>query len=164
VLLVRGAVLARYPGAVVYLAEARWSGAFRVVGSVERAPVVRVPLAPDTALFGFDLDPATVAGGDVPGGPAGWYVVIAEHPHEPRFGLAAVATSFSTWNDLAWTDLDPADLHRGTHLRFDGPLVTRLPADSAGLRWGRDAAQQAAITLRRPVRVAFHGSRLLTTP
>jgi hypothetical protein len=162
VLLVRGAVLERYPGAVVYLVEAQWSGQFRVVGTAERAPIVRVPLSPDTSLFGFDLDPDVVAGGSVPGGPAGWYVVIAEHPHEPRFGLAATSTPFDTWNDLAWSQVEPTDLHGGTHLVIGGPLATRQPADPAALRWGRDAAQQAAIVLRRPVRVAFHGSRLIT--
>jgi len=123
-------------------------------------PVIAQTIATDVALFGFDLDEATVTGGDVPGGPAGWYFVIQEHPAEPRFGLAATSSALATWRELSWFDVQAGDL-TGPYLRADGPLTLRRPTIDGGFTWGTDAAQLAAITWRRPTRVAFHASTLL---
>lgn len=161
VLLVRGELLRRYPNAIAYLAPARWHHAHRVLGTgASRAPLVQASLGADTAIYGFDLDAATVAGADRPG-PAGWYVVIEEHPQEPRFGLGAGPDRpLTTWRDLTWTRVTPGDV-RGDHLVVGGPLAALQPTTPAGLRWGADSAQLAAITLRRPTRIAIHGSRLV---
>jgi hypothetical protein len=144
VLLVRGELIRRYRNAIVTLVEARWDHRYRVPGKgTPRAPLFQLAFGDDAALYGFDLDAAAVVGGDAPGGPAGWYVVIEEHPQEPRFGLVA------------------GDLRGGTHLRVDGPLAALHPDGDVTLRWGVDAAQTAAILLRRPTRIAIHGSRLV---
>ena len=162
VLVVRADVLQRYPNAVVYAVAARWDGKHRVVGgSAPLAPVIAATLGADVVLFGFDLDAATARGSDTPDGPAGWYFAIAEHPSEPRFGLAAAAAPSGPtgWRDVAWSDVQPGDL-AGNYLRIDGPLAARSFAGDA-LRWGSDAAAMAAITRRRAVRVAMHASTLL---
>lgn len=162
VLVVRGELLRRYPNALVYAVAARWSGSDRVIGSgAPMIPVIAQPIATDIALFGFELDAPTAIGGDTPGGPAGWYFVIEEHPAEPRFGLAATSTTpLATWRDLSWFDVQLGDLV-GEYLRVDGPLGLGRPTTDDGLVWGHDAAQLAAITLRRPTRVAFHASTLI---
>jgi hypothetical protein len=162
VLVVRGDVLHRYPNAVIYALAAKWQGAARVLGDgAPLAPVIAASLGSDIALFGFDLALDVALGGAAPGGPAGWYFVIAEHPHEPRFGLAASALPAPThWRDVAWADVAAGDL-RGSYLRSDGPLAQRHPAADP-LRWGADAAQLASITLRRTTRVAIHASTLVT--
>jgi hypothetical protein len=161
VLVVRADVLQRYPNAVIYALAAHWDGKHRVVGSgTPLAPVIAATLGADVALFGFDLDAATALGSDTPTGPAGWYFVIAEHPSEPRFGLAAASSAAPAgWRDVAWADVQPGDL-TGNYLRIDGPLATRSFAGDP-LRWGTDAAAMAAITRRRAVRVAMHASTLL---
>ena len=62
-------------------------------------------MRPDVSFFGFDITPAAALGKD---GTAGYYVVIQEHPTEPRFGLD-VGT--------------PAG--NGTHVRVaDGPFAS----------------------------------------
>jgi hypothetical protein len=160
VLVVRGEVLHRYPNALVYAVPARWDGAHRTIGEEEVAPVFATTLGSDLALFGFDVTANEARGGDTPARPPGWYFVIAEHPSEPRFGLAAMSGgALATWHDVSWSDLADADLV-GNYLRVDRPISVR-PRDAGGLTWGRDAAQMAAITLRRPTRVAIHASRLL---
>ncbi len=161
VLVVRGELLRRYPNTLVYAVAARWSGNHRVIGGgAPMVPAIAQTIATDVALFGFDLDQRTVIGGDTPGGPAGWYFVIEEHPAEPRFGLAATSSPLTTWQELSWFDVQSTDL-AGEYLRTDGPLAQRHPTADGGLTWGRDAAQLAAITWRRPTRVAFHASTLL---
>lgn len=162
VLLVRGDVLHRYPNALVYAAEAKWQGIFRVVGGGDPLfPVVATTLGPDIALFGFNLSIAKARGTDTPAGHPGYYFVVAEHPHEPRFGLAATTSpGVSVWQNVAWADIDPQRDLRAEHLRIDGPLAQRVFAGD-DLRWGSDAAQLAAITVRRVTRVAMHASRLV---
>jgi hypothetical protein len=162
VLLVRGDVLHRYRNALVYAIEAKWQGGFRVVGDgPPLMPAIATTLGPDIALFGFDLSLEKARGTDTPPNPPGWYFVVAEHPHEPRFGLAATATaSPQHWREVAWTDVTAADLN-GEYLRLDGPLAARAFGAEPDLRWGRDAAGLAAITMRRSTRVAMHAARLL---
>jgi len=160
VLAVRGDVLQRYPNALVYAVAAAWHGSQRIVGSAAPvAPVVATTLGSDVALFGFDLTVAAARGTSTPPGAAGYYFVIAEHPHEPRFGLAATATATpASWSDIAWADVAAADL-AGNYLRVDGPFAQR---QLGSLRWGADAAQLAAIGLRPTVRVAIHASTLVS--
>jgi hypothetical protein len=162
VLAIRAELMHRYPNAVIYALAAKWKNANRVLGDeAPVAPVFATTLGSDLALFGFDLTEDRARGGDTPGGPAGFYFVIAEHPHEPRFGFAASAiSSVTSWRDVAWSDLADADLD-GEHLEIDGPLAQRQLASEPGLKWGRDAAHVAAIALRPPFRVAIHASTLM---
>lgn len=126
VLLLRGELFRRYPNAYVYLAEAQWSEPYRVVGAAQRAPLFHATLDADTVVYGFDLDRATAVGGGPPGA-AGWYVVIEEHPQEPRFGLSVdTAEGLHTWRDLSWAHVAESDL-RGAHLVIDGPLAHPRP-------------------------------------
>ena len=160
VLVVRADVLHRYPNALVYALPAAWQGSQRIVGTgAEVMPVLATTLGTDLALFGFNLTADAVTGTGSPTGAAGYYFVIAEHPHEPRFGLAASTTTPpASWSDIAWSDVVAGDL-AGGYLRVDGPLAQR---QLGSLRWGGDAAQMAAISLRPTVRVAIHASTLLS--
>ena len=92
------------------------------------------------SFFGFDLTTARVTGSD---GTPGYYIVIQEHPTEPRFGL-----------DVGTPDgqCKPPCGGRGTAGR-DLPL--------AGLQWGRNAAHMAGITRQLPVRIAIHASQFV---
>ncbi len=78
-----------------------------------------------------------VAGPDADGS-AGYYLVLQEHPTEPRFGIN---------NGTA----PPG----ANYLTVGGPLPTGV------LAWGTTSAAMAALTRRRPARVAIHAKRLI---
>jgi hypothetical protein len=143
VMLLRSALLRRYPNAVIYLAPAQQGGSHARTPSedpsLEKQPVFACSMQPDIAFFGFDVTADQATGAD---GGSGYYVVIQEHPTEPRFGLDVGTPGGS-----------------GTHVRVaDGP-----PAGIASttLTWGRNAAHVAGMLRRRPFRVAIHASMLV---
>ena len=142
-LLLRSALLRRYPNAIIYATPAIASGGTRTPDldpARERFPAFRGEMKPDVSFFGFDLTPAAAQGVD---GSAGFYLVIQEHPTEPRFGLD-VGTPRRSGSQLRIADGPPAGV------------------DANGLTWGRNAAHVAGMLRRRPFRVAIHASMLVT--
>jgi hypothetical protein len=152
VLLIRGQLLRRYPNTVISAMRTKMG---HLDDSTERLPVFRGTIDPDVTFFGFALSPAEAAADP-------WYFVLSEHPSEPRFGFRAApagpaSSTIATWNDLAWPQVKDSVVHN--HLRVAvPPSVT--PTGEAGT-WGANAAQQAFIAYRRPVRVAFRATALL---
>jgi hypothetical protein len=135
VMLMRSALLRRYPNAVIYLQS---------VDDPSRLapPLFAGSMDPDVRFFGFAVSAEAATGRD---GRGGWFVVIQEHPTEPRFGL-----------DVG------VSLGGASHLSVTRPPPAGVPLD--GLIWGRNAAHMAGITRRLPVRLAIHASRLLAKP
>jgi hypothetical protein len=162
VLLVRGELLRRFPNTVITAVPATMpavplAGTIigagntpqRQLGTTEITPSFRGTIAPDMTFFGFPFTEATATAG------LGYYFVLAEHPSEPRFGLAAtaVATPLKDWNDLAWSQVTVVNNHVS---------VAKQPtAMGPGATWGADAANQAYITYRQPMRIAFSATALL---
>lgn len=128
VLLLRSSLLQRYPNAAIYLKPALSGGSGPDLQAPEVQPLFTGALPPDVSFFGFSV-PAEAATGQN-GGP-GYYVVIQEHPTEPRFGLN-VALPPETAGHLG--------------------LGATPPANSAAL---------AKRTRRQPVLIAIHASRLI---
>ena len=177
VLVVRGDVMKRYPGAIVYMAKAKWSsnGAGRYVNTEERHPLFRGALDPDFVFVGFHLSAAFARGtGDCEdashdrSAEPGWYLVIQEQPTELRFGLdekpnADPPPLLESWYGLTWAHAG-ADV---THLRVAGPLKdVALPLKEGAselFKWGADAATMAGILLQPPVRLLIHACTLLPT-
>ncbi|MEP6493007.1 MAG: hypothetical protein ABJF01_10045 [bacterium] len=149
VMLLRSSLLRRYPNAIVYLTPALKS-VVRNAQSLtpdedpahEHMPVFSGSLQPDVTFIGFNVTTAAATGQD---GGAGHYLVIQEHPTEPRFGVDAEVS-----------------LNGATHLSVTAPPAAGIPIE-AGLVWAFNAAHMAGITRRRPVRLAIHASRLLVT-
>jgi hypothetical protein len=167
VVLIRGELLRRYPGAIVMARAARWTDAGPVVDDeaqdVEAA--FRAQLDPDVTFVGLPLAIEDLVGEGRAGSP-GFYIVIQEPPTEPRFGLdhdrVARAGLPGDWRGLTWGHVSGgADPAATRFARADS-----LPAGStiAGLAWGRDAAHQAAITLQDPVRLLVHARHLFPKP
>ena len=100
-------------------------------------------MEPDITLVGFPIAPEAATGGS---GNPGYYVVIQEHPTEPRFGLEASVTT--------------ALLASKTHL----PIGTQPPpgVPLKGRTWGRNSAHMADVTRRLPVRITIHASQLVS--
>jgi hypothetical protein len=142
VMLVRSTLLRRYPNAIIYAARAVMNNGSRAPGTKpedEVHPAFRGIFPPDVSFFGFDLAPDAVTGTD---GSAGFYIVIQEHPTEPRFGLD-VGTPTGTATYLAIASGPPAGLAL------------------EGLEWGRNAAHMAGIVRQLPVRIAIHASEFI---
>jgi len=166
VLLIRGRLLQRYPHTAVYAAKAvPGPGGTPVPGPEARYPLFRGKIDPDVSYLGFDLEVGEARGDD--GGP-GWFFVIQQQPTAPRFGLDEpddrAPVALVTWSDLAWNHVVPAgtDLSTVRYARVAGPLAAppvTLPVlaghPTPTATWGTDAAQLAAITYQRPMRVAI---------
>jgi hypothetical protein len=134
VMLIRSSLLRRYPNAVIYL--------MKVNDPAQIAPpIFSGTLPPDVAFFGFAVSSDAATGRD---GEGGYYVVIQEHPTEPRFGLDVGVT-----------------LGTDTHLSVSKPPPAGLPLN--GYTWARNAAHMAGITRRLPVRVAIRVAQLLAS-
>jgi hypothetical protein len=141
VLLLRSALLQRYPGTAVYAVRGVQNGAQRQPAEgVGEAPLFRGALEPDLSFFGFDLDVD-----DAIGNP-GWYFVLQQQPTEPRFG-------FDETVDFAGAS------HVSVHQRPSG--MASLPATTP---WADNAARLAHAIRQLPVRVMIHASELLPAP
>lgn len=169
VLLLRTALLRRYPGALVYAAPLL-PGQQEPDDARARQPIFRGGLDPDTAFLGFDLRLGEILGAD-------WCFAIAEQPTEPRFGLDAPPdgalfgrpyqpppetdppTAADDWNNLDWSHLfDSADQFRSaTH----APGARRPGVAVGDLVWGESAAGIARQCFQQPVRVVLPAERLL---
>jgi hypothetical protein len=147
VMLLRSSLLQRYPNAVIYLTPAIKTGtapdSLALVPDEdpahEKRPLFSGSLPPDVSFFGFPVSPQAATGED---GGLGHYVVIQEHPTEPRFGL-----------DVGIALGDASHLAVGAHPPAGLPLNGRV--------WGKNAAEMAGITRRLPVRLAIHASLLI---
>jgi hypothetical protein len=178
VLLVKGELLRRFPSTIVSAIQATVDSGVRTLGTATKMPIFSGRLDPDLSFFGFDLQAGEARGGG--GSGDGWFFVLAEHPTEPRFGLDAAeedhATKPGAWADLNWAHLaaDPAALASLGYVDLNADLpdtsaVVPVAGDPA-VAWhgehglgpaGASGADLAWITLRRPFRVAIHGSDLL---
>lgn len=149
VMLLRSSLLARYPNAVIALVKgvqgvpgstSPWT-VIPDVAAPDIMPLFSGAMVPDVSFFGFPVTTQAAVGGGAAG--PGYFIVIQEHPTEPRFGIDdAVAKSLAT-----------------THLPVGPtPPPTMVPAP---LNWNTHAAEMARITRRLPVRMAIHASRLI---
>jgi hypothetical protein len=139
VMLMRSSLLRRYPNAVIYATPAIVANGTRTPSLVEAdelMPAFSGSMLPDLSFFGFDITTEAATG---KGGAPGYYIVIQEHPTEPRFGLD-VGTPAGTSTHVSIASGPPPGVNPGT------------------LQWGRNAAHIAGILRRLPVRIAIHAS------
>jgi hypothetical protein len=186
VLLLRSALLRRYPGAIIYAAPLLTPSPNAPGQEPEpddsraRQPIFRGGLDPETAFLGFDLTlPEILA--------TPWCFVIAEQPTEPRFGLdgpppGALAvptppdvwgrpyvppaetvppTDEDDWNNLDWSHLFDSPEQFEAALYAPGTRRTSIALN--GLAWGDSAAGIARQCFQQPVRVVMPAERLLRT-
>jgi hypothetical protein len=157
VLVIRGELLKRYPGAVIYAHAAEWPRLPN--GDVDRTkerslvaltpaqeenpprdalrtPLYMAKIEPDINFLGFDLTVAAARGGtgERREDPPGWFFVIKERPGEPRFGFDETsAPQISVWNDLGW---DRVPMASGSIKPLPGvapgiEIPATVPADQA---------------------------------
>ena len=166
VLLIRGDLLRRYPTAVIYAVRAVKTGTQLDVSRKpddERHPLFRGTLKPDITFVGFNLT-ENEALGKPPNDPNGWYFVIQQHPTEPRFGLDVAdfgppqPPTLTTWSDLSWRHFvnTQDELNALSHVS-----TSKVLGEIDHVKWGRNSAHQAFITLQRPVRIAIHARQMI---
>jgi hypothetical protein len=167
VLLIRGELLRRYPGTVIYAVKAVLIDGKRGLStssSDEAYPIFRGTLDPDVNFIGFHLNPDEVVRGE------GWFFVFQQQPTEPRFGLDAdpfgsgesgKVPELTSWNDLNWAHLAPSAeaLKALSHVPVNQSHLVPTQPDKG--TWGRNSAHMAYITKQRLVRIAIHATELL---
>jgi hypothetical protein len=172
ILLVRSDLLRRYPDTGIYARQAVVVGGRRQPTGSRLDPIFRGDLDPDLTFLGFDLTLSDAVGGQAS---PGWFFVLEQHPHQPRFGLRqpdGIHADPPAWEQLSWSDLAADDQKLAamkyapaTWPRGSGSLTLPLQqaTGSPTFTWGSagDAAQLAAIAMRAPVRVTIHASALL---
>ena len=181
VLLLKGALLRRYPETVIYAVRARWSSdrtqREEQPGGERRDPVLAGSLGRGVSYLGFELTEEAArgavdaAGVPVPGGDAGWFFVFEQPPIGTRFGLDVgdagdPGTMPHLWKNVSWGhQVDTASaLDALTHARAGGRLAgTRRKYDEGMFQetWGAHAAAMARICFQRPVRMLVHASAML---
>ncbi|HKR14693.1 MAG TPA: hypothetical protein VJT15_21675, partial [Pyrinomonadaceae bacterium] len=166
VLLIRGELLRRYPNSVIYAVKAvdvRGTLDVSRKDTDEKHPLFRGTMKPDVTFVGFDLS-EDEALGKSPHDPKGWFFVLQQQPAEPRFGLDVASFStpqpppLSTWNDLSWRHFanNQEELNALSHAS-----ATKTLPEIERVKWGKNSAHQAFITLQRPVRVAIHAKQMI---
>lgn len=180
VLVIRGDLLRRYPNTQVYAAKAVLNPEKRQEftswnrrpeddnETFVQHPVLFAKFDPDIYCYGFNLEePETI--GKLAPEPTnlGWYFVLAERFGEPRFGLDSEAPKpgITDANDLSWGHLiaDPDSITAIDLSRYHAKpaMLTTVPGNAT---WAADAADMAAILLREPARVYYHGNDMLKPP
>lgn len=146
VLVIRGELLKRYPGAVIYAQAAEWErlqngdidrNKERSLVSIDpaeednppreklRTPLYMAKIEPDIYFLGFDLTVSVALGGsgENRNDPAGWFFVLRERPGEPRFGFDEKSdTEIVVWNDLGWD-----------RVPMDGQTIQPVPGVAPGI-------------------------------
>jgi hypothetical protein len=186
VLLMRGELLRRYPGAIIYLVEGEWAkdssnqptkpGSPRLQATPAQRlyPAFHGTLKPDITFLGFNLDATTVLGNAEPAdGPPGWYFVIEQPPTEARYGLDETASNqVGSWRYLAWPHVTTTNdvqtaagpVQKGyIRLRAGVTNFAPLPTTPTGVSWdlASNSAALAYIALQPPSRIAVHARRVL---
>lgn len=183
-LLVKGALLRRYPDTLIYAVRALWQDGVRVEDrSAEPCwPTFFGSLGGDLVFLGIEFPADVDLDGDVAGDPReaanqpGWFFVFEQAPTQPRFGLDVgsprrTSTGFAYWKNVSWYHAMatpdwsrthcPIDPLRGVRKPFDVTDPSRDDENDWSETWGRDAAAQARITRQRPVRVLVHADQML---
>lgn len=180
VLTIRGDLLKKYPGVVIYAQKAEkdtQTGETRIkldltdqeFSSKVKFPLYKAEISPDIRFFGFDLTIEQARGTDPSGSPAdnlGWYFVLMQAPGNPTFGMDI---SFNAGDDgLSWDDLSWDKFTQEIQFITAGMKPTISPEDPASetdpakrIRWGKDAASMAYILFQKPVMVAIHARQML---
>jgi hypothetical protein len=165
VMVIRGALLRRFPTATVYL-----SGRMEAGPKTGVLPTIEAYAGSDTTLVGFPMSADQLLHPSTPG--QVWSVVLQESVLHTRFGLDdapadGTTAALTTWQDLDWGN---PQVSGATHVRVAGPPLagvgrpTGVSLDGAPsvVHWAADSSSMAAALTRAPVRVRIPASLWLT--
>jgi len=173
VLVIRGDVLARYPGTSIYAAKARWDPDHKprpaLVGEPAPAgskpgdaghphlyPSFRGTIGADITYLGFEFPEDPVGDPDDPQASPGWFLVLAEPPFDSRYGLDEdrPANPAPGSDNLSWQAV-------GQRAGYIDLSVVGDPDLPTGWGPGATSAQLASWCSQRPFALGIHASLLL---
>lgn len=175
VLAIRGDLLRRYPGTVIYAVDAIMDGKDKLVPNMPTtpnestlaSPVFRASLPPDITFLGFNFSEGD-ARSDKEKKKLGKFFILEERVGEARFGLdkerkTEVQNEDDFWVNLAWTDFgfspDNDDKQKEEYGNYLPDLV--LPGVGYDDKWNGTSSFNATKTLQKPFRLAIHADDLL---
>jgi len=169
VLLIKGELLLRYPGTIIYASRAKPGATINdkpVVSMADddiKLPIFRGTVSPDITFLGFDIKVSDLMGNSGNSDP-GYFFIIQEQPSELRFGIDSSNDIIDgsippdTWNDLNWNHVE-SSLGTSNYIDMDGSL-RGLKLEN-NVTWGSNSADNAYIFMQRPFRVVVHARDLL---
>ena len=175
VMLIKGEVLRRFPGTVIYASKAiiitTPEGNEPTLPSGDRGgveeitePIFRGTIQPDITFFGFEMSIEQLRGNNTTEDP-GYFFILQEQPSEPRFGIdegdgqpSVNPELLTAWDDLTWDYVTLSSTSNGYIDLENGPLVGK---EIENVKWGSHSADLANILLQQPVRIAVHARELV---
>ena len=182
VVVVKGALLRRYPDTVIYAAPGEWVQDPTTQAWERAEDESAEPLFPsfvgslgrDVVFLGFEFDASVDVPIDVPGDPErsaalpGWFFAFERPVTAPEFGLDTGDGGGrpALWRDLTWSQAMGGSDVAEAYVPLGTLGTLERPYDDEGEntweeRWARDAAAMARITLQRPVRMLVHADQML---
>jgi hypothetical protein len=161
--LLRSEIVHRCPSLLVAAVPAGWGsdGKRRPSGDANavKLPVIRTIVGDDLLYVGFaGLTLTAMIGGSSPSGPAGWFLMLAENPVDPRFGLDPPVTPPPTPSrgNLSWSNVTMTADDAYAH-------ASGFPAiPSVGFSFANaDGASVAYVVQQRQFRAFLHASALV---
>jgi hypothetical protein len=151
VLLVRGQLLRRYPNTMIYAWRSDANGQLKMPPQENIVePIFLGAFDPDVSFAGFPMTGEDLTKAH------GWLFVLQEQPTEPRFGFDEDPEAvLDEWPKASWIDVDVLS---GGYLKIkESPLNEKV---LKGVKFGKNSAHMAFITLQKPMRVAIHGKHM----
>jgi hypothetical protein len=180
VLLIKGELLRRYPGTVIYAVKAiskpndpEKNKPILPPAENEEIiePIFRGTISPDITYLGFNESKEDLRGNyendhDHPNAipDPGYFFILQEQPSEPRFGIDEGTGSLPnpgllmSWDDLSWDYVTLSDSSNSYVDLAKGPLKDKVIAN---VKWGSHAADLAYILLQKRFRIAIHTREML---
>ncbi len=152
VLIVRGALIERFPDVATFVAPSTQSGDVDL--DAARPPIFEGVIEVGTAFYGFAVPPKELRG---TAGQGEWYVGFEERFEATRFGLDLTGPEpLTSWLELGRNHFRGL----GTHVP-----AQRIPGNGRpsfdGVTWGRNSAHLAAATHQPPYRRLYPATTLV---
>ena len=166
---IRGELLRKYPGTMIYLQKAEWITATqprKAVQGTEVLPVFTGHIDPDIYLLGFPLSADEVRGKGLDDlTKPGYFVVFQERAGEIRFGadesvniINPPIPNVPTWNDVTWSQIKSQPSQDGfveVSRNFDAS------DDPDQVTWNWNSATVAYVLHQSPVKLNVHAQGLI---
>lgn len=169
ILTVRGELLRKYPGTIIYLQKAaEWVSATeprKLVANTELYPVFTGKVEPDIYFLGFAITAEAARGGGLanPSDP-GYFVVFQERAGEIRFGADEASvpkpspSNITKWDDLSWAEIKAVPDQDG-FVEMARELTVSNNIDSVVWNW--NAGTVAYALYQSPVKLNVHAEGLI---
>lgn len=166
VLTIRGELLRKYPGTVIYLQKAQFidkNQPRKALPNTEVYPVFSGKIDPDIYLLGFPLDASQLKGtGFAADKQPGYFVVFQERSNQIRFGADETNSTgeIKTWDDLTWGHLKDGFNQDGI-IDFGRKIRVKANGNPDEVTWNWNSATVAYALHQAPVKLNVHAEGLI---